>query len=201
MQYIQEDGTKRFAKDSRKEGTFHVVGGRDTLAAAPVIAIFEGYATAASAAESLSFASVAAFDSGNLEAVAKALRERYPDKPILIGGDDDKALVSTHGTNPGRTKAEAAAEAVGGLATFPIFAAGESNYPAWLAPVTPDKFKAGELTDSQIAALDRMKQHTDFNDLATRSEFGRDGLARQLHAAVDKAHVHHHQKTGRREGG
>ena len=26
MQYIQEDGTKRFAKNSRKEGCFHVVG-------------------------------------------------------------------------------------------------------------------------------------------------------------------------------
>jgi phage/plasmid primase-like uncharacterized protein len=79
------------------------------------------------------------------------------------------------------------------LATFPIFAAGESNYPASLAPVTPEKFKAGVLTVTQLAAIDRMKQFTDFNDLATRSAFGPDGLSRQLLAAVDKAHVHHRQ--------
>jgi len=42
MQYIQEDGTKRFAKDSKKEGCFHPVGGMDALAAAPALVISEG---------------------------------------------------------------------------------------------------------------------------------------------------------------
>lgn len=194
MQYIQEDGTKRFAKDSRKDGCFHPVGGMEALAAAPVLVVSEGYATAASNAEALGFATVAAFDAGNLHAVATALRVRYPDKPILIAGDDDKALAMTHGVNPGRTKAEAAAEAVGGLAVFPVFAPNEINYPAALAPVTPAKFKAGELTESQLAAIDRMKRYTDFNDLAQKSEFGREGLARQLRAAVGQAHVHHRQQ-------
>ena len=31
MQYTWEDGTKRFAKNSRKEGCFHAVGGMDEL--------------------------------------------------------------------------------------------------------------------------------------------------------------------------
>lgn len=53
MQYIQEDGTKRFAKDSKKEGCFHPVGGMDALAAAPALVIAEGYATAASLSEGL----------------------------------------------------------------------------------------------------------------------------------------------------
>lgn len=44
VQYISEDGTKRFAKDSRKEGCFHVLGGLAKLADAPVIIIAEGYA-------------------------------------------------------------------------------------------------------------------------------------------------------------
>ena len=48
MQYIQEDGTKRFAKNSRKEGCFHPVGGMDALRTAPAIVIAEGYATAGS---------------------------------------------------------------------------------------------------------------------------------------------------------
>jgi phage/plasmid primase-like uncharacterized protein len=48
VQYIKEDGTKRFAKDSRKHGCFHVVGaatvaeGLQKLAVSPVIAIAEG---------------------------------------------------------------------------------------------------------------------------------------------------------------
>ena len=53
MQYIQEDGTKRFAKDSKKEGCFHPVGGMDALAAAPALVISEGYATAAQVAEAV----------------------------------------------------------------------------------------------------------------------------------------------------
>jgi phage/plasmid primase-like uncharacterized protein len=41
----------------------------------------------------------------------------YPDKPIVICGDDDR-----HNTvNSGRSHAEAAAQAVGGTAVFPVF--------------------------------------------------------------------------------
>ena len=46
MQYINEDGTKRFAKNARKEGCFHVVGGLDALKESPVLIVAEGYATA-----------------------------------------------------------------------------------------------------------------------------------------------------------
>jgi putative DNA primase/helicase len=215
MQYIQEDGTKRFAKDSRKDGCFHPVGGMEALKAAPAFVIGEGYATAAQVAEAVGFATVAAFDSGNLEAVAKALHEAYPDKPVIIVGDDDRHLVMTHGTNPGRSKAEAAAQAVGGKAVFPIFASSEVTYPASLPPITQDAYKAhlaaeqrladaaagkatlkeGEadmlkdsmLSAAQLAALAHMKKHTDFNDLATKSSLGRDGVERQMKAAVDWA--------------
>ena len=58
---------------------------------------------------------VAAFDSGNLLAVATALHERSPDKGIIIAGDDDHKLEN----NPGRVKAIEAAQAVGGLVVFP----------------------------------------------------------------------------------
>ncbi|WP_407238496.1 hypothetical protein [Escherichia coli] len=46
MQYINEDGTKRFAKNARKEGCFHVVGGLDALKESPVLIVAEGYAAA-----------------------------------------------------------------------------------------------------------------------------------------------------------
>lgn len=165
MQYIQEDGTKRFAKESRKEGCFHPIGGLDAIAAAPAIVIGEGYATAAQVSQALGYATVAAFDSGNLEAVAKALHEKYPGKPIVIAGDDDQAVQN----NPGKTKAKEAARAVGGTAFFPIFAPGE---------------QAGN-----------PKGFTDFNDLATKSALGVEGVERQVQAAVGKAIEKHQART------
>ncbi|CAI10570.1 plasmid-specific DNA primase (plasmid) [Aromatoleum aromaticum EbN1] len=216
MQYIQEDGTKRFAKDSKKEGCFHPVGGMDALATAPALVISEGYATAATNAEALGFATVAAFDSGNLPAVAHALHEKFPDKPVIILGDDDRQLELTQGVNSGRVKAQEAAKAVGGKAIFPIFAPGENAYPANLEPVTPQTYrehlratkaledaqqdpegatlteqqtaelKRAQLNDKQLAALDQMKGRTDFNDLATKSELGREGVERQLKAEVGR---------------
>src|SRR6266446_1338015 len=121
VQYIKEDGTKRFAKESRKHGCFHVIGAENGAAAlqkialSPVVVIAEGYATAATIAKCAKVTAIAAFDSGNLLAVATALRERHKDKPIIIADDDDHRLEN----NPGREKAIEAAAAVKGLAVFP----------------------------------------------------------------------------------
>lgn len=165
-QYIQEDGTKRFAKDSHKEGCFHVVNGGVTpeaaLAAldkAPRIMIGEGYATMATVSSVVDHATVAAFDSGNLPAVAAALRERYPDKPIFIMGEDDQRVLEKFGYNPGTEKANAAAKAVDGIAVFPTFAPGEQS-------ADPARF-------------------TDFNDLQQNSRLGREGVVRQIRAAIE----------------
>lgn len=157
MQYIREDGSKRFPKGSKKEGCFHVVGGMEALKAAPVLAIGEGYATMSTATEALGFPTVAAFDSGNLKIVAASLKELFPDKPILFVGDDDVASAarSPSGINAGRMKAESAAKELGGQVIFPSFAPGELQ-----------------------SGL------SDFNDLATRSELGRDAVTRQLKGAL-----------------
>jgi antirestriction protein ArdC/phage/plasmid primase-like uncharacterized protein len=160
LQTIQENGTKRFAKDSRKEGCFHPVGGMDALKTAPVLVIAEGYATAASLLEALDQATVAAFDAGNLLHVTQALHEKFPDKPILIAGDDDRHVEATQGINPGRVKAEAAAKAVGGMAVFPIF------------------------TPRELAS--NPKAFTDFNDLASKSKWGKAGVKRQIGTAISQ---------------
>ncbi|WP_426811686.1 zincin-like metallopeptidase domain-containing protein (plasmid) [Pseudomonas sp. WOUb67] len=227
-QYIQKDGTKRYATDGRKEGCFHPLGGMDAVAAAPALVIGEGYATASSLASALGYATVAAFDSGNLPAVAKALHEQFPDKPVIIAGDDDRHLVMSHGTNAGRTKALEAAKAVGGKAIFPTFAPGEVQYPDSLPVITPQAFRkhvhaktavkeliseggaaAGDpaqskraaelhaemLTDEQVAALEKMKRLTDFNDLATKSALGREGLERQVRNAVGRVIEQHQVKV------
>ncbi len=199
MQYIQEDGTKRFAKDSRKHGCFHVVGGLDALERAPALVVSEGYATASTLSKSLGFAVVAAFDSGNLPQVARALHEKYPDKPVVIAGDNDRHLEATQGVNPGRAKAEQAAKLVGGKVLLPIFAPGESSFPVGLAPVTPDKHREHQRTgntlgEEQVAALGRIKQFTDFNDLATKSELGPEGIDRQVRPLV-RAVIEQHQQA------
>lgn len=154
MQYISEDGKKRFAKDSQKEACFHVVGGLDALVGVPALVISEGYATASSLSQSLGFATIAAFDSGNLPHVARALHERFPTKPVVVAGDNDVHLEATLGTNPGRSKAIEAARSTGGTVVLPIFAPGE---------------QAGD-----------PRGFTDFNDLATKSALGREGLDRQV---------------------
>lgn len=164
MQYIQEDGTKRFAKNGRKEGCFTIVGrGMDALRNAPAIVIAEGYATAGSISDGIAAPVVAAFDSGNLMAVAKALHDKYPDKAVIVAGDDDQHLLDNPRVrrNVGREKAEMAAEAVGGKAVFPIFAPGER-----------EKDRAG---------------FTDFNDLGTKSKLGMAAVTRQLKPAIEKA--------------
>ncbi|HHM2297758.1 TPA: zincin-like metallopeptidase domain-containing protein [Legionella anisa] len=160
IQYIKEDGTKRFAKNSRKEGCFHALGGLNAIAEAPALVIAEGFATAASISQELEFATISAFDAGNLEPVARALQKLFPDKPIIITGDDDKYLEMTQGINPGKTKALEAAKGVNGIALFPIFAPGE---------------QAGD-----------PKAFSDFNDLATKSVLGAEGVKRQVKSVVDR---------------
>ena len=159
MQYILEDGTKRFAKDSKKEGSFHALGGLDKLDKAPVIVIAEGYATAASIKEASNLpAVVCAFDAGNLISVASSIRDKYPDTPILIAGDDDKHQEITKGINPGKEKAEIAAKAVNGSFILPVFAPNEQSYSP--------------------------KKYSDFNDLAQKSSLGIEGVKRQLNAKI-----------------
>ncbi|QIN32751.1 zincin-like metallopeptidase domain-containing protein [Legionella longbeachae] len=159
VQYIAEDGTKRFAKDSRKEGSFHVLGGLEKLSGTPVIVIAEGYATAATIKEATGLPIVvSAFDSGNLKPVAKALHDKYPNTPIIVAADDDKHLELTKGINPGKEKGKEAADSVNGFIILPTFAPGEQ--------------------------LSNPRQFSDFNDLANNSKLGLEGVKRQLKSKI-----------------
>ena len=121
-------GRKGFRKISRKTRMlFHVVGAPNGAAAlqkialSPVVVIAEGYATAATIAKQGKVTALAAYGCGNLLPVATSLRQRYPDKAIVIAGDDDHRSEN----NPGRETAIAAAEAVAGVAIFPNLSAGQ----------------------------------------------------------------------------
>ena len=73
---------------------------------------------------------------------------------------------------------------------LPTFAPGESSFPAGVEPVTVSAFRQHRkvlkaLSEEQTDALDRMKQFTDFNDLANRSSLGMAGVERQVRPAVN----------------
>ena len=107
---------KLFLKGGRKSGLFHWCG---EPAAASVLLVAEGYATAASLHQATGRPCAVAFDAGNLPHVAKALHQARPAALIVICGDDDTDTQAKTGNNPGRDKATAAARAVTGLAVFP----------------------------------------------------------------------------------
>jgi len=129
LQAINEQGTKLFPKYGRKAGCYHVLG---ELAGAPIIAEAEGYATAASVRMAMGWPVALAIDSGNVPAVAQALRAQCPDAQLMIAGDDDPTVKG----NPGRTKAEAAAAQVAAVAAFPLM---------------PDKGQGGDWNDLHVS--------------------------------------------------
>lgn len=98
---------KIFGKGTAKQGAFHVIGAPD---GAPIIAIVEGYATAASVHEATGWPVIVAFDAGNLLHVARVIRERHPAAALVFGADHDDA---------GLKGASAAARAVGGTVIAP----------------------------------------------------------------------------------
>ncbi len=106
------DTDKFYLKDGRKSGLFHLVG--EITEDQPIL-FAEGYATAASLHEATGHPVVVAFDSGNLVRVANIFRGFYPDKTMVVCGDDD--VLNTH--NTGRAKATEAGEAIGAKVVFP----------------------------------------------------------------------------------
>jgi len=136
LQTIMPGGSKRFLLGGSVKGCFHGIhGGVEQLI------ICEGYATGASLHEATGDSVAVAFNAGNLEAVAVAMRTKYPTLKIVIAADDDH---QTEG-NPGITRARAAALAVGGYLAIPDFG---SNRPE----------KATDFNDlHQLLGLDAVK--------------------------------------------
>jgi hypothetical protein len=73
---------------------------------------------------------------------------------------------------------------------LPILAPNENSYPATLEAFIPQKVRKDRLSDQQKEALAKMKQYTDFNDLATKSVLGREGLERQVRPFVESLKEH-----------
>ena len=90
------------------------------------ILLAEGYATGATLHMATDKPVAVAFDAGNLEPVAKKLREQFPNAAITICADNDhqhtrKTPEGTELWNKGVALAQDAAQAVGGKVVAPIF--------------------------------------------------------------------------------
>ncbi len=112
LQFISADGTKRFLTGGRIAGCYFAIGRPENS-----LLVAEGMATASTLYQATGRAVAACFSCGNMEAVARALRSKFPKMKLILCADDD---FLTPG-NPGLTKARAAARAVSGFLAVPKF--------------------------------------------------------------------------------
>ena len=108
MQFIDIRGQKRFLKGYSTTGAYWSTSKRCSNGP---LGIAEGVATAISVATVNDFTVVAAMSSGNLLAVAKKMRDRFPDKQIYLLSDAGK----------GESEAQNAAYAIGASIAVPPF--------------------------------------------------------------------------------
>ena len=107
IQWINENGEKRFFEGAPTEGAFFAIAldlVNDEYTGAVLLA--EGYATAAKLYELTGLPSVAAINCNALMEVARLLKEKYPKCVILVMADDDKETELKHGFNPGLREAQ-----------------------------------------------------------------------------------------------
>ncbi|MDE2020497.1 MAG: toprim domain-containing protein, partial [Patescibacteria group bacterium] len=114
LQFISEDGDKKFLYGGKMQGSRLVLG---DLKDSETILIAEGYATAATIHEITGHPVVVAYNAGNLLEVSQSIRAQKPDADIVLCADDDW---KTNG-NPGLTKAHEAADAINGRVLSPEF--------------------------------------------------------------------------------
>ena len=115
LQFILPDkpaeGTdKFFLRGGKTSGGFFSIPAKNGTKDGPLL-IAEGYATGASLHLATGHAVLIAFNAGNLEAVARLARARYPDREILLCADTDCETVKPDGSpwNPGFQRSAPAA--------------------------------------------------------------------------------------------
>jgi len=113
LQFVGADGAKRFLTGGRIQGCYFAIGSKPF----DQILLAEGLATGSTLHQATGAAVAVCFNCGNLLAVARALREKYPMLRLVVCADND---VATPG-NPGLTHGRAAALAVGGFLAVPRF--------------------------------------------------------------------------------
>ena len=114
LQFIYEDGSKRFKSNGRIQGAYYSFGGKPR----DVVLMCEGFATGASLFAATGYPVAVAFNAGNLKAVAVALRRKLPAVRIVVCADNDRF---NEAGNVGVASATAAAREVAGYLAVPTF--------------------------------------------------------------------------------
>ncbi len=113
-QRVAQNCSKRFAPGCPVAGGWFAIKGDDGS-----LLICEGIATGLSIYAATGHTVICAFSAGNLLAVARMARDRYPDRGIVIASDNDSITAERTGHNPGVEKATEAAMAISGLLAIP----------------------------------------------------------------------------------
>lgn len=127
LQFIDEQGGKRFLVGSEKKGAFFVIPATVPDRQAPLI-LCEGYATGASLHMATGACVLVCFDCGNLLEVGRVARRLYPSRPVIIAADNDVEGRKADGTpqNHGVLAAEKAAKAINASVIVPPSTNGKS---------------------------------------------------------------------------
>jgi len=104
LEYIDDDGGKKFLTGSKKKGSFFILG-QHMLQDAKVINYAEGYATAASYFQDMAQPVVVCFDAGNLKPVGETISDYFPNAKHVFIADQDESRT-------GEVKAVEASQAV-----------------------------------------------------------------------------------------
>ena len=88
MQFISDDGTKRFLTGSKKAGSFFILG-QEILKTSDTIYYGEGYATCADIYRDMSCPVFVSFDAYNLSKVAESVFETLKDRKHIFVADND----------------------------------------------------------------------------------------------------------------
>jgi putative DNA primase/helicase len=125
LQRIFPDGTKRFLKNGRMTGLCCPYGLLKIQSIWPErltkAFICEGYATAASIYQMTQQPVLAAMNTNNLLPVARRALQKWPGIELVIAGDDDYLTEQHTGINPGKAKANEAANLLSLEVSFPPF--------------------------------------------------------------------------------
>jgi putative DNA primase/helicase len=102
---------KDFLFGGRKKGCFFTIGKPADIEGLKTVAFGEGYATCATVFEATGIGVFVIFDAGNMVDVASVVRAKFPERRLVFCADDDR-WTNSPVTNPGKTRAVEASQAV-----------------------------------------------------------------------------------------
>jgi len=148
IQTIPTNGKKMFFKNAKAGGCFYPIGELKEK-----VYIAEGFATAATIYEETGELSIMAFGAGNIPKVAKIMRNKYPDKSIIIVADNDSLK-----TNTGEKKAREAAEQSGCSVIMPPEPGDINDYRESGGDVKSLLFSSSLIKELDVSFIDELSE-------------------------------------------